>query len=422
MTSKNPIYLDHHATTPCDARVLEAMMPVFSETFGNAASRQHAFGWQAEALVDRAREQVAALINCNPTEIIFTSGATESDNLAIKGVARSYAAKGKHIVTDVIEHHAVLDSCGALEKEGFRVTYLPVQPDGWIRPEEVEAAIEPDTVLVTVMYANNEIGTINPVGEIGAVCRGKGVLFHCDAVQAMAYLPCDVQELGIDLLSISAHKMYGPKGVGALFVRRRRPRVRLKPIIDGGGHERGMRSGTLNVPGIVGLGMACEICSREREADAERVRSLRDRLREKILAALPDAVLNGSIERRLPNNLNISFPGIDGDALMARLGPIAVSSGSACTSASPEPSYVLKSLGVSDAIAAASIRFGLGRSTTQDEIDRAADATIEAVKHLASISPHARAGEEDSGVCASEPALSVEGLPQAQPSPPKKEA
>lgn len=382
MTLQPPIYLDHHATTPCDPRVVEAMLPTFTRQFGNAASRQHAFGWQAESLVEAAREQVAALLHCNPTEIIFTSGATESDNLAIKGAARRNAAKGKHVITCTIEHPAVLDSCRRLEAEGFRVSYLPPRADGIIDGATIEKEITAETLLVSIMLANNEIGTVNPIAEIGRLCKSRGVLLHCDAVQALAYLDCDVEALGVDLLSVSAHKMYGPKGVGALYVRRRNPRVTLEPIIDGGGHERGLRSGTLNVPGIVGLGKACELAVAERGLDSARIGVLRDSLLGQIREALPDVLVNGSMEYRLPNNLNLSFPGADADAIMMAMKDVAVSSGSACTSAKQEPSHVLRGIGLSEEAVHSSLRFGLGRFTTQEEIDYAAAAVIRAVRAL----------------------------------------
>lgn len=378
LVESEPIYLDHHATTPCDPRVVEAMLPTFDRQFGNAASRQHYYGWQAEALVEAAREQVAALLHCGPSEVIFTSGATESDNLAIKGVAQNYAAKGRHIVTNTIEHPAVLDTCKYLEAHGFTVTYLRATREGRIEPEAVAEAIGPETILVSIMLANNEIGTINPIAEIGRICKERGVIFHTDAVQALAYLPCDVEALGVDLLSVSAHKMYGPKGVGALYVRRRNPRVALAPLIHGGGHERGMRSGTLNVSGIVGLGKACELAAAEGPADAKRIAELRNRLWRKLDQAIPGLQQNGSVKHRLPNNLNVSFPGIDADALMTGMKGVAVSSGSACTSAKQEPSHVLRGIGLADDQVQSSIRFGLGRFTTAEEIDRAAAAVLRA--------------------------------------------
>jgi len=387
MTPKLPIYMDSHATTPCDPRVVEAMLPTFSQQFGNAASRNHSFGWEAEALVENAREQIAALLNCNAKEIVFTSGATESDNLALKGVAHMYASKGRHIITNIIEHKAILDTCKRLEKEGFRVTYLPVGSDGLVRLEDIKNAIAEDTILVSIMYANNEIGTINPIAEIGALCKEKGIIFHTDAVQALSTQNCDVEHLKCDLMSISAHKMYGPKGVGALYVRRRSPRVRLDAIIDGGGHERGMRSGTLNVSGIVGLGKAAELCRVDKEKDVAHVTRLRDRLLNKLMEALPDSVVNGSMEHRLPHNLNISFPYVEGESLLMGMHTVAVSSGSACTSASLEPSYVLKSLGVNEENAHSSIRFGLSRFTTEEEVDYAAALLTEVVKKLRVMSP-----------------------------------
>lgn len=384
---KLPVYLDAHATTPCDPRVVEAMLPTFTETFGNAASRNHAYGWEAEALVDNAREQVAALIGASPKEIVFTSGATESTNLAIKGVCSMYRDKGRHIITSVIEHKATLDCCKHMERDGFRVTYLPVGPDGVVKVEDVAAAIEEDTILVSIMAANNEIGTLNPVGGIGQLCKEHGIFYHCDAVQALAYEKIDVKEMGIDLLSISAHKMYGPKGVGALYVRRRSPRVRLVPQIDGGGHERGMRSGTLAVSGIVGLGKAAEIALAEREEDSARIAALRDRLVEKLEASLEHINFNGSREHHLPNNANISFAYVEGESILMGMKDVAVSSGSACTSASLEPSYVLKALGVNDELAHSSIRFGLSRFTTEEEIDFAAEQCIATISKLREMSP-----------------------------------
>lgn len=379
---KLPIYMDSHATTPCDPQVAEAMLPTLTEFFGNPASRDHAFGWQAEALVEKAREQLASLINCSPHEIIFTSGATESDNLALKGLAHAVAGKGRHLVTCATEHRAVLDSCRRLEQEGFEVTYLPVGPDGRVSLAELEAALREDTILVSLMAANNEIGVLHPIREVGRLCKEKGIFFHSDAVQAMAYERIDVQEMGIDLLSLSGHKMYGPKGVGALYVRRRSPRVRLEPLIDGGGHERGMRSGTLNVPGIVGLGKAAELVLERREDDAARIRALRDRLLEKILAQLPDAIVHGSLRHRLPNNLNLSFARAESAALFGEMRDLAVSSGAACSSAALEPSHVLKALGVPDELAEASIRFGLHRFTTQEEVDYAAALVVKTVLRL----------------------------------------
>lgn len=381
-----PIYLDHNATTPCDPRVVEAMLPFFTQQFGNAASRHHPFGWQAEEAVDRAREQVAALIGAEPNEIIFTSGATEGDNLAIKGVAETYAAKGSHIITCNIEHKAVLDVCKHLEKRGADVTYLPVNTEGLVTPEQVEAAIRPDTVLIAIIYANNELGTIMPVKEIGAIARKHGVLFFTDATQAVGKISVDVGRDNIDLLSLTAHKMYGPKGVGALYVRRRNPRVRLSAQQHGGGHERDIRSGTLNVPGIVGLGKACEIAAQEMAGDAERLSSMRDRL-ESTLLQLEGSFVNGSREHRLPHVTNIGFKGVDNEGLLMGINKeIAVSSGSACTSASLEPSYVLKALGLGDEIARSSLRFSLGRFTTDEEVDYVVRKVAETVKALRELS------------------------------------
>ena len=390
LASMTHIYLDNHATTPVDPRVLDAMLPYFKADFGNAASRTHSFGWTAEAAVDRAREQAAELIHADAREIIFTSGATESDNLAIKGVASVHREKGGHLVTQATEHHAVLDSCKALERRGFDVTVLPVDRYGQVAPGTVSDAIRENTVLVSIMAANNEIGTVQSLGEIGAICRERNLLFHCDAAQAVGKLPIDVHALGIDLLSISAHKLYGPKGVGALYVRSR-PRVRLVAEIDGGGHERGMRSGTLNVPGIVGLGAACELARAEMAAEGTRLRALRERLRTRLFDGLDDICLNGHPERRLDGNLNISFEGVDGESLLVGLGEIALSSGSACTSAALEPSYVLRALGVPNRLAESSIRFGLGRFNTEAEIDHVAGRVIDEVGRLREISPYSNA-------------------------------
>jgi cysteine desulfurase len=382
-----PIYFDNHATTPMDPRVLEAMLPYFTKVFGNAASRNHSFGWDAEKSVETAREQVAALLGGSSKEIVFTSGATESNNLAIKGAAHFYQEKGKHIITSKIEHKAVIDSCRALEIEGFNVTYLEPSRDGLISREAVEKALRPDTILVSIMAANNEIGTVNPLGDIGALCRARGVLFHTDAVQAVGKVPVDVEAMKIDLLSVTAHKMYGPKGVGALYVRRK-PRVRLVPLIDGGGHERGLRSGTLNVPGIVGFGKAADIARAELATEAQRLTSLRDRLLHKIQAGVPMTVVNGSLEHRLPGNLNISFSYVEGESmLMAVNKHVAVSSGSACTSASLEPSYVLRALGIGDDLAHSSLRFGLGRFNTEEEVDRVADLVVRSANRLRELSP-----------------------------------
>ena len=387
MSVKLPIYMDHHATTPVDPRVLDAMLPYFGERFGNTASRNHAFGWAAEEAVDSARQQVASLLNATAKEIIFTSGATEADNLMIKGVAENYREKGNHVITQVTEHKAVLDTCKRLEKQGCDVTYLPVHSDGRVNPEEVSAAIRPTTILITVMYANNEIGTIQPIREIGRIAKDHGVLFAVDAVQAAGKIPVDVQRDNVDLLALSAHKMYGPKGVGALYVRRGNPRVQLAPMMDGGGHERGMRSGTLNVPGIVGLGKACEIARQEMQAESSRTLALRERLRQGLQDRIEQVFVNGSLEQRLPNNLNVGFASVDGESLLMGLNDIAVSSGSACSTATLEPSYVLKALGMGDDLAHSSIRFGLGRFNTQEEVDYAVEKTTQVVQKLRELSP-----------------------------------
>ncbi|PYR49438.1 MAG: IscS subfamily cysteine desulfurase [Acidobacteria bacterium] len=387
MSVKLPIYMDYHATTPVDPRVLEAMLPYFTERFGNAASRNHPFGWEAEEAVERARKQVADLIGANAKEIVFTSGATESDNLAIKGVAEMYREKGNHIITCVTEHKAVIDTCKRLEKEGYRVTYLPVQKDGLISLDDLRDALTDKTILVTIMTANNEIGVIQPIAEIAAVAKAKGILVHTDGVQAVGKVPFNVNDLKVDLVSISAHKMYGPKGVGALFVRRRNPRVLLAPLIDGGGHERGMRSGTLNVPGVVGMGKAAELCRQEMAADTARLSALRDRLNTKLHQGLDEIYINGSTEHRLPHNLNISFAYVEGESLLMGINDVAVSSGSACTSASLEPSYVLKALGAGDDLAHSSIRFGLGRWSTEEEVDYVAGKLISVVTRLREMSP-----------------------------------
>ena len=399
---KLPIYMDHHATTPVDPRVLDAMMPYLTRAFGNASSRSHVFGWEAEAAVDEARRQVAAGMNASPKEIVFTSGATESDNLATLGAARAYRAKGNHVVTALTEHHAVLDSCHVLEREGFEVTYLAPDRTGQIEAASVAAAIRDETVLVTLMLANNEIGTILPLAEIGAACRARNVLFSTDAVQGFGKIPFDVEAMSIDLASVTAHKLYGPKGVGALYVRARKPRVRLEPILHGGGHERGMRSGTLNVPGIVGFGKAVEISLAERDDEARRLRLLRQRLFAGITGELTGVSLNGPPlpalesdgslppgveDRRLPGNLNLSFEGVEGEALLMSLKDIAVSSGSACTSASLQPSHVLKAIGVPDDLAHASIRFGLGRENTAEEVDFTIGAVGVAVRRLRDLAP-----------------------------------
>jgi len=381
-----PIYLDNNATTPLDPRVLEAMLPYFTNKFGNAASRNHAFGWVAEEGVDYAREQVAKLIGCTEKEIIFTSGATEADNLGIKGVFEMYSDKGNHIITATTEHKAVLDTCKHLEKQGARVTYLKVKEDGLIDLAELEAAMTPETILVTIMYGNNEIGVIQPIKEIAAIAHKHGALFFTDATQAVGKIPVNVIEDGIDLMAFSAHKMYGPKGVGALYVRRKNPRVKVTSQMDGGGHERGMRSGTLNVPGIVGLGKACELCRLEMADEAVRLSALRDKL-ETSLNTMEESYVNGNVEHRLPHVANISFKYVEGEGLMMAMKDLAVSSGSACTSASLEPSYVLKSLGLSDDLAHSSIRFGLGRFTTEEEVDYAIENTKKAVNHLRDLSP-----------------------------------
>lgn len=381
-----PIYLDNNATTPLDPRVLEAMLPYFSSKFGNAASRSHKFGWVAEEGVDYARGQVAKLIGCTEQEIIFTSGATEADNLGIKGVYEMYHEKGNHIITAATEHKAVLDTCKHLEKLGARVTYLGVTEDGLVDLAELEAAMTEQTILVTIMYGNNEIGVIQPIKEIAAITHKYGALFMTDATQAVGKIPIDVSSDGIDLMAFTAHKMYGPKGVGALYVRRKNPRVKLTAQIDGGGHERGMRSGTLNVPGIVGLGKACELCRLEMAQEAKRLSGLRDKL-ESALTAMEESYVNGNTQHRLPHVANLSFRCVEGEGLMMAMKGLAVSSGSACTSASMEPSYVLKSLGLSDELAHSSIRFGLGRFTTEDEIDYAIENTKKEVKHLRELSP-----------------------------------
>jgi cysteine desulfurase len=387
MAPKLPVYMDNHATTAVDPRVLDAMLPYFTEKYGNAASRNHEFGWKAEEAVETARGQIARLIHASPREIVFTSGATESNNLAIKGVAEAHRAKGNHIVTQATEHKAVLDTCKRLEKYGFEITYLPVDKDGLIDLENLRGVITPKTILISIMHANNEIGVIQPVEEIGKIAKEKKVLFHVDAAQSVGKIPVDVEKLGIDLLSISAHKLYGPKGVGVLYVRRKDPRVELAPMIDGGGHERGLRSGTLNVPGIVGLGKACEICQKEMAEESERLRRLRDKLKDAILSRLDDTFLNGSMAHRLPNNLNLSFAGVEGDALLMGINDVAVSSGSACTTATLEPSHVLRALGVSEDLSHSSIRFGLGRFNTEEEVDYVADRVVETVKRLRELSP-----------------------------------
>jgi cysteine desulfurase len=384
---KLPVYFDNHATTPLDPRVLEAMMPYFTEKFGNAASRNHSFGWEAEKAVDDARKNIADLIGATAKEIVFTSGATESNNLALKGVAEMYSERGNHIITAVTEHKAILDTCKHLEKRGCRVSYLPVMADGRIDLDMLREAITDKTILVSIMYANNEIGVIQPVAEIGKICKEKGVLFHSDGVQAVGKVPVNVLQDNIDLLSLSGHKIYGPKGVGALYVRRRNPRVQLTAQIDGGGHERGMRSGTLNVPGIAGLGEACAIAKRDMPQEAERMRFLRDKLRAILERELDEVFINGSMEHRLPNNLNMSFAYVEGESLLMGINDVAVSSGSACTSATLEPSYVLKALGVGDDLAHTSIRFGIGRFNTEEEVDYVADRMIQVVRKLRELSP-----------------------------------
>jgi cysteine desulfurase len=379
--------MDNHATTPLDPRVLEAMMPYLTTVFGNAASRNHSFGWEAEAAVEKAREQVAKLIGATAKEIIFTSGATESNNLAIKGIAEMYKERGNHIITQVTEHKATLDTCKRLEKYGYRVTYLPVKADGLIDMEDLKRAMDEKTILVTIMIANNEIGILQPVAEIGKLCHEKGVIFHTDGVQAAGKVPVDVNAMNIDAMSLSGHKIYGPKGVGALYVRRRNPRVQISEQINGGGHERGMRSGTLNVPGIVGLGKACEIAREELESESKRLTALRDKLKARLESNLDYVHVNGSMENRLPGNLNMSFVYVEGESLLMGINDIAVSSGSACTSATLEPSYVLKALGLGDDVAHSSIRFGLGRFNTEAEVDYVSAKVIDVVQKLRELSP-----------------------------------
>jgi len=389
MSVNLPIYMDNAATTPVDPRVVQAMLPYFTEKFGNAASRSHSFGWAGEEAVEYAREQVAKLIGASSEkEIVFTSGATESDNLAIKGVAHFYQSKGNHIITCQTEHKAVLDTCKRLEKDGFSVTYLTPDAQGRVSAEDVRNAITDKTILVSLMLANNEIGTVHPIAEIGKVTREKGVIFHCDAVQGVAKVPFNVEKMNVDLASISAHKMYGPKGVGALYVRRSKPRVRIVAEVDGGGHERGMRSGTLNVPAIVGLGKAAELATKEWQQDAERILALRQRLRNKLFSALEFVYLNGADDpNRVPGNLNVSFSFVEGEAMMMAIKDVAVSSGSACTSASLEPSYVLRALGIDEELAHSSIRFGIGKFNTEEEIDYVADLVIRNVERLREMSP-----------------------------------
>ncbi len=384
---QKPVYLDNHATTAVDPRVLECMLPYFGPKFGNASSRTHSFGWEAEKAVELARKKVAALAGATPREIIFTSGATESDNLAIKGAAQAYRRKGQHIVTMITEHKAVLDPVKRLEREGWQITALVPRPDGLIDLDQLRNALQPDTVLVSIMYANNEIGVLQPIREIGAICHERGVLFHCDAAQAFGKIPIDLAHEPIDLVSLSAHKMYGPKGVGALYIRRTRPRVEIAPQMDGGGHEFGMRSGTLNVPAIVGFGAACAICSEEMPAEAARLAALRDRLKSRLENGLDNIQVNGSMEHRLPGNLNVSFGGVDGEALLMSIPDVALSNGSACSSAAVEPSHVLRALHNGEALARSSLRFGIGRFNTEEEIDYAARRVIESVRRLRALSP-----------------------------------
>lgn len=384
---KFPIYLDNHATTPMDPRVFEAMKPYFVDSFGNAASRNHSFGWVAEEAVEKARKQLADLIGATAKEIVITSGATESDNLAIKGVAEMYAQRGNHIITAATEHKAILDTCKRLEKHGCRVTYLPVRADGLVDLDQLRDAITDKTILVSIMYGNNEIGTVQPMKEIGAICKERGVLVHSDATQAVGKIPVSVIDDNIDLMSFTAHKMYGPKGVGALYVRRRNPRVQLTAQMDGGGHERGMRSGTLNVPGIVGFGEAAKLCRQLMPAEMAEHAAMRDRLKDRLMSELDETYINGSVEHRLPHNLNISFAYVEGESLLMGVNDIAVSSGSACTSATLEPSYVLKALGAGDDLAHSSIRFGIGRFNTNEEIDYAAQKVIDVVRKLRELSP-----------------------------------
>jgi cysteine desulfurase len=385
---KTPVYMDNHATTRVDPRVLEAMLPYFTEKFGNSASRNHSFGWEAEEAVDRSRNQIAALVGAKSKEIVFTSGATESDNLAIKGVVEFYKEKGNHIITCVTEHKAVLDSCRALERLGkATVTYLPVDKFGMVDPGAVRAAITDKTVLITIMWANNEIGTIHPIAEIGKIAKEKGIVFHCDAVQAIGKVPVDFEKAGVDLGSITAHKIYGPKGIGAIYVRSKGPRVRLSPMVDGGGHERGMRSGTLNVPGIVGLGAACELAGKEMPEESQRLIQLRSQLQAGLFERLDEIYVNGHPTERLPGNLNVSFAYVEGESLLMGINDIAVSSGSACTSATLEPSYVIRALGIDDELAHSSIRFGLGRFNTEEEVDYVTDRVSKEVKRLRDMSP-----------------------------------
>jgi cysteine desulfurase len=384
---KLPIYMDNNATTRCDPRVVDAMIPYLADHFGNAASRNHAFGWAAEEAVELARQQIADLLGATAKEIVFTSGATESDNMALKGAIEFYAKKGQHIITSPLEHKAIIDTARWIERHGGEVTWLPVGTNGLIDPQEVARAIRPDTVVVSVMHGNNEIGVLNPVAEIGAVCKEHGVLFHTDAAQTAGKVSIDVDAMGIDLLSLSGHKMYGPKGIGALYVRRKKPRVRISPLIHGGGHERGMRSGTLPVHQIVGLGAAAALCKAELNASMEHASRLRDRLLAKIQANVPEILVNGTMDTRLPGNLNVSFTFVEGESLLMALRDVAVSSGSACTSASLEPSYVLRGIGLDDENAHSSIRFGIGKFNTEEEVDYVADLVIRSVERLRAMSP-----------------------------------
>ncbi|MFQ5849047.1 MAG: IscS subfamily cysteine desulfurase [Candidatus Binatia bacterium] len=392
---KTPIYMDNHATTPVDPRVLDEMLPYFCQRFGNAASRNHPFGWEAEAAVDEARERIRRLIGASsPKEIVFTSGATESDNLALKGVAELDKEKGNHIITCATEHKAVLDSCKSLERRGCRVSYLPVDQYGFVDLAQLRAAVTNKTILISIMAANNEIGTIHPIKEIGRIAKEKGILFHCDATQGVGKIPINVEEMGIDLLSMTAHKLYGPKGIGVLYVRSKKPRVRLSPIIDGGGHERGMRSGTLNVPGIVGFGKACQIAEQEMPEEANRLRLLRERLKDGIFDRLDEVHLNGHPSQRLHGNLNVSFAYVEGESLLMGLKEIAVSSGSTCTSATMEPSHVLRALGLKEDLTHSSVRFGLGRFNTEEEVDYTIDRVVEEVSRLREMSPLYKTGKQ----------------------------
>jgi len=387
METRKPIFMDNHSTTPVDPKVLEAMLPYFTEKFGNAASRNHLFGWEAEKAVETSRQEIATLIGADPKEIVFTSGATESNNLALKGIVEMYREKGDHIITTATEHRSVLDTVRKLEKNGIQVTIVPVDAYGVAQPDEIRKAITDKTVLISAMMVNNEIGTINPVAEIGQLAKEKGILFHCDATQGVGKIPVNVEEMKIDLMSFTAHKIYGPKGIGALYVRRKNPRVRLAPQMDGGGHERGMRSGTLNVPGIVGFAKACQICREVMPEESVRIKRLRDRLQDGIMGALDHVSLNGHPTERIPNNLNISFSYVEGESLLMGLNNIALSSGSACTTATLEPSYVLRALGVGHDLAHSSIRFGVGRFNTEEEVDEVLRRTVEAVKRLRGMSP-----------------------------------